>query len=283
MTAMDAPRAPRHALPPGACDAHCHVWGPHARFPLAPDRPYDPPERDKEVLAALHRRLGIARTVIVQAIVHRTDNAILLDAIADAPADRRGIALIDDATTEAELARLHAGGVRGIRFGFVRHLASRPDMALFRRLVARIAPLGWHVQIHLDAADLDELAPELLALPVPFVIDHMGRVDAAAGPDGPAFRRLLDLLRDERGWVKVSGADRVSAAGAPFRDAGDLARRLLAAAPDRTVWGTDFPHPNPRHPVEDADLVDLLPAMGDAAALRRLLVDNPARLYGFGA
>ena len=275
-------RAPRFAMPQGSCDTHCHVWGPLARFPYAADRPYDPPERDAATLAALHARLGIDRTVIVQAIVYRTDNAAMLDAIAAAPKHRRGIALIDDATTDAMLERLHAGGVRGIRFGFVRHLGSRPDLAFFHRCVARVAPLGWHVLVHLDAADLEQLGPELRGLAVPFVIDHMGRIDAAAGTEQPAFWRLLELARAEHCWIKVSGADRVSASGAPFIDAAPFARALIETAPERVLWGTDFPHPNPRHlVVEDADLIDLLPRFGDDAALQRLLVDNPARLYGW--
>jgi 2-pyrone-4,6-dicarboxylate lactonase len=273
---------PSFQMPHGACDTHCHIWGPLARFPYAESRPYTPPERDKLVLSALHQRLGIERTVLVQAIVYRTDNSAILDAISDHPHARRGIALIDADIPEVELQRLHDGGIRGVRFGFVSHLASRPDLATFRRTVERIAPYGWHVLLHLDAADLVELGPLFDDLPVPFVVDHMGRVDAARGLDQPAFTRLLELARREHCWIKLSGADRVSAQGAGFDDAVPFARALLAAAPERVLWGTDYPHPNARHDVvDDAKLVELLPRFGDAGQLQKLLVDNPARLYGF--
>lgn len=271
-----------YSPPPGACDAHCHIWGPAARFPFAERRPYTPPDRGKEDLAALYAQLGIERSVIVQAIVHGTDNAAMLDAIASSNGRYRGIALIDDTFDEKALQALHESGVRGVRFGFVKHLKARPDLGFFRRTVERIAPLGWHAQIHLDAVDLIELREELDALRIPFVIDHMGRVDAAGGLEQPAFRELLEQVRRENCWVKVSGSDRVSAAGTPFHDALPFAQALIAAAPDRVVWGTDFPHSNPRHVVEDDwTLLDLLPLMTDQAGLQRLLIDNPARLYGF--
>jgi predicted TIM-barrel fold metal-dependent hydrolase len=275
-------RSSRYALPAGACDAHCHIWGPAERFPFAEHRPYTPPDRGKEALAALYARLGIERSVIVQAIVHGTDNRAMLDAIASSGGRYRGIALVDDSFDEAALQRLHEGGVRGVRFGFVRHLGARPDLDFFHRTVARIAPLGWHAQIHLDASDLVELREVLHGLRIPFVVDHMGRVDAADGLDQAPFRELLELAKRDNCWVKVSGADRVSSAGPPFHDAAPFMRALLAAAPDRVVWGTDFPHSNPRHIVaDDAELVDLLSLVGDERALRKLVVDNPARLYGF--
>jgi 2-pyrone-4,6-dicarboxylate lactonase len=275
-------RTPTFVLPQGTCDTHCHIWGPIDRFPFAQDRPYTPPEKDKTVLADLYRRLGIERSVFVQPIVYGTDNRAMLDAIRDDPRRFRGIALVDSDIDENELRQLHEGGVRGVRFGFVKHLRSRPDLARFRRTIERIAPFGWHVLLHLDASDLIELKDVIDALRIPFIIDHMGRVDAAGGVDQPAFRQLLELARRDRCWIKVSGADRVSATGTPFRDVVPFAQALLAAAPERVLWGTDFPHPNPRHPVaDDADLVDLLPEFGDEQALTRLLVGNPARLYGF--
>lgn len=269
-------------MPHGACDTHCHIWGPLARFPYAESRPYTPPERDKHVLSALHQRFGIERTVLVQAIVYRTDNRAILDAIADRPQARRGIALIDPDIPEADLQSLHDGGIRGVRFGFVSHLASRPDLANFRRTIERIAPYGWHVLLHVDAADLVELGPVFAALPVPFVIDHMGRVDAGQGLEQPAFAQLLELARRDNCWIKLSGADRVSAQGDTFDDAVPFAQALLDAAPERALWGTDYPHPNARHDVvDDAKLIGLLQRFGDAHQLQKLLVDNPARLYGF--
>jgi predicted TIM-barrel fold metal-dependent hydrolase len=273
-------RRPRFKLPPGACDAHCHVFGPGARFPYAPDRRYTPEDAPKEALAALHAHLGLSRTVIVQASCHGTDNAAMLDAIAAAPATTRGVAIVDDTFDEKALEGLHAGGVRGARFNFVRHLGGAPDMDVFHRVIGRIAPLGWHVVLHMDAPDIVPLTPTIRALPLPFVIDHMGRVDARLGPDQPAMQALLELAKRDGCWIKVSGSERISAP--PFSAAVPIAARIVAAAPERVLWGTDFPHPNLKIEVDEADLVDLVPAFAETdAAQRRLLVDNPARLYGF--
>jgi 2-pyrone-4,6-dicarboxylate lactonase len=282
MTAIDLSgrRRPSFKLPAGACDAHCHVFGPGSRFPYAADRRYTPQDAPKEALAALHAHLGLARAVIVQASCHGTDNTAMLDAIAAAPSRMRGVAIVDTGFGERELAVMHAGGVRGVRFNFVRHLGGAPDMDMMRRVVERIAPLGWHVVLHMDAPDIAELAPMMRALPVPFLIDHMGRVDAALGSEQPAVRTLLELARLEGCWIKVSGAERISAP--PFDAAMPIASAILSANPDRVLWGTDFPHPNLKHPVDEADLVDLLPRFAKTAeAQRRVLVDNPARLYGF--
>jgi len=167
-----------------------------------------------------------------------------------------------------------------VRFNFVRHLGGAPEMDVFRRVIGRIAPLGWHVVLHMDAPDIVQLTPMIRALPVPFVIDHMGRVDAGLGPDQPAMQALLELARLDGCWIKVSGAERISPP--PFTAAAAIAARILAAIPDRVLWGTDFPHPNLKIAVDEADLVDLVPAFATTAdAQRRLLVDNPARLYGF--
>ena len=194
-------RRPRFRLPPDACDAHCHVFGPGARFPYAPGRRYTPQDAPREALAALHAHLGVSRAVIVQASCHGTDNAAMLDAIAAAPGRLRGVAIVDDTFDDRALERLHAGGVRGVRFNFVRHLGGAPDMEVFNRVIPRLVPLGWHVVLHLDAPDIVPLSPMIRALPVPFVVDHMGRVDASLGPDQPAAagaagarqaRQLLD-------------------------------------------------------------------------------------------
>jgi predicted TIM-barrel fold metal-dependent hydrolase len=232
------------------------------------------------MLAALHAHLGVSRVVIVQASCHGTDNAAMLDAIAAAPERTRGVAIVDDTFDEAALERLSAGGVRGVRFNFVRHLGGAPDMDVFNRVIGRIAPLGWHVVLHMDAQDIEALSPMIRALPVPFVIDHMGRVDASLGPEQPALAALLDLARLDGCWIKVSGAERISAP--PFGAAVPIAARIMAAIPDRVLWGTDFPHPNLKIAVDEADLVDLVPAFAETeAAQQRLLVENPARLYGF--
>lgn len=272
-------RKPAFRLPEGACDAHCHVFGPAAVFPYASDRRYTPQDAPKEALAAMHRRLGVGRAVIVQASCHGTDNRAMLDCIATAPDRLRGVAIVDASFSRAQLAMLHAGGVRGVRFNFVRHLGGAPDMGQFHDVVGRVGELGWHVVLHLDATDIEPLLDVIRRLPVPFVIDHMGRVDAALGVDQPAFAALLALSGSPNCWIKVSGAERIAAP--PFTDAVPIARALLAALPERTLWGTDFPHPNLKHPVDEADLVDLLPRFASQVALHRLLVDNPARLYGF--
>jgi len=278
---MASERRPNFTLPPGSCDTHVHVWGPFDRFPVAKGAPYTPPDRTKEDLRALHARLGVERAVIVQTTVYKSDNRAMLDAIAASGGAYRGVALVDESFGDAEYQALHDGGVRGVRFGFLQHLGGVPDLALLKRTAERIAGMGWHLVLHLDAGSIVAFEALLRGLKLTVVVDHMGRVPVPEGMGHPAFRILLDLLERPNWWVKVSGAERISAAGPPFRDAIPFARRLIEAAPDRTLWGTDWPHPNVRWEPDEADLVDLLPEFGDAAALQRLLVDNPARLYGF--
>nr|CAD6418124.1 2-pyrone-4,6-dicarboxylate hydrolase [Rhizobium sp. Q54] len=273
-------RKPIFTAPPLSCDAHCHVFGPGAVFPYAPDRRYTPEDAPKEALVALHDRLGLERAVIVQASCHGTDNRAMLDAIAWRPDRYRGVAIVDDSFDEKALQALDDGGVRGVRFNFVKHLGGAPDMAVFDRVIDRIKGRGWHVVLHLDAIDIVPLADMIRRLPVPFVIDHMGRVDTALGTDQPAFRSLLDLARREDCWVKVCGSERISSY--PFDAALPFARALVEASPERTLWGTDFPHPNLKDPVDEADLLDLVTKIAPSVeGQRRLLVDNPARLYGF--
>jgi 2-pyrone-4,6-dicarboxylate lactonase len=256
------------------------VFGPAAVFPYAEGRRYTPDDAPKDALAVLHARLGVGRAVIVQASCHGTDNRAMLDCIASSPDRFRGVAIVDESFGDKELEQLHAGGVRGVRFNFVRHLGGAPDMRVFQRMIARIKPLGWHVVLHLDAPDIVPLSDMIRALPVPFVIDHMGRVDARLGPDQPNVAALVELIKLEGCWIKVCGAERI--AKPPFDDAVPIAARIVMALPERTLWGTDFPHPNLVHPVDEADLVDLVPRFAPTPDLqRRLLVDNPARLYGF--
>jgi 2-pyrone-4,6-dicarboxylate lactonase len=279
------PHPPRAFAPPaGACDAHCHVFGPAERFPFAPGRSYTPPDAGVDDLVRLHDRLGVSRAVLVQASCHGTDNAALLDALRRFTGRFAGVAMIDDATTDAELDELHEAGVRGTRVNFVAHLGGAPDPERFERTVARVAPRGWHIVLHFDAVDLPRYADLLARLRCPFVIDHMARVDATGGLDQAPFQALLDLLADDRCWVKVSGAERLTAAGPPpYDDVVPYAQALIATAPDRVLWGTDWPHPNVRHMPDDGDLVDLLAAFApDEATRNRILVDNPERLYDFG-
>jgi 2-pyrone-4,6-dicarboxylate lactonase len=271
---------PTFRPPPGSCDAHCHVFGPGAVFPYAPGRRYTPQDAPKEELFALHRHLGLDRTVIVQANCHGTDNRVVLDAIATDPKNIRGVAVVNGDFTDSDYRALHEGGIRGVRFNFVKHLGGAPDMAVFRRVLDAIKPLGWHVVLHVDAPDIVPLSEMIRALPLPFVIDHMGRVPSAAGVDQPPFRALLALARLDNAWIKVSGAERIALP--PYTAAVPFGRALVEARPDRVLWGTDYPHPNPTHEADEADLVDLLPLIApDPAARQRLLVDNPARLYGF--
>ena len=267
-------------LPPNACDSHCHVFGPADRFPFSSSRKYDPADSPKETLARLHEGLGIDRAVIVQASAHGTDNRAMLDALAWRTHAYRGVAIIDDSFDDASLLRMHEAGVRAARFNFVASLGGYPDPAVFAAVIARIAPLGWHVVLHLKGADLLALEDTIRALPVPFVIDHMGRVDVALGLAQPAFALLLSLMSDERAWVKVSGAERMAAH--PYYAALPFAQALVAARPDRVLWGTDFPHPNLSDHVDEHELIALIPSIAaDEKARQLLLVDNPAHLYGF--
>jgi predicted TIM-barrel fold metal-dependent hydrolase len=273
-------RKPAFTLPLKSCDAHCHVFGPASRFPYAPNRRYTPEDAPKEALAALHSHLGIERAVIVQASCHGTDNAAMLDCIAADPNRYRGVAIVDDSFTDTDYERLHRGGVRGVRFNFVKHLGGAPDITIFNRVLDRIKGRGWHVVLHLDAPDIGPLSAMMRALPLPFVVDHMGRVPGKIGVDQPALKSLIELSRLEKCWIKVCGSERISLP--PYTEAVPIARALIEASPDRMLWGTDFPHPNATHETDEADLVDLVPKFApQPVAQRRLLVDNPARLYGF--
>jgi 2-pyrone-4,6-dicarboxylate lactonase len=264
------PRKPRFAPPPGACDAHCHVYEAGPRFP----------DHGAERLLALHRHLGIERAVIVQA--NRESRAVTLETIAASGGRYRGVALVDDRTSERELRALHEAGMRAVRFSFTAHLGGAPDLLTVRRVLERIKPMGWHVTFLIDPPDMLINLDLIRAITIPFVIDHMGRIDAAAGLGQPGFKALLELMKRDNGWVKISGPDRISASGPPFHDALPYAQALVAAAPDRVLWGTDWPHPNNPYNPDDGELVDLLPLVApDEAARRKLLVDNPARLYGF--
>lgn len=270
-------------VPPDlACDAHCHVFGPGQRFPYAENRSYTPEDKPKEVLAALHARLGLQRAVLVQASCHGTDNRAMLDALRSGPERYRGVAMIDDETPEAELAAMHEAGVRGIRFNFIKTLGGGPDMGVVRRATDRVRGMGWHLVLHLQGDGVRDMESTIRALRMPVVIDHMGRVDPAQGIEGAAFQTLLAMLEDERIWVKLSGAERM--VPVPFTDALPFAQALLRAAPDRVLWGTDFPHPNLAAPVDETELLDLLPLIAPRPEDRqRLLVSNPATLYGFGS
>jgi 2-pyrone-4,6-dicarboxylate lactonase len=280
---MASPGKPKRKLPAGACDAHVHVFGPRARFPFAQERRYTPADAPKELLFKLHEHFGIQHCVIVQPACHGADNSVTADAIAATGGAYKGVALVPLSISDTELKRLDAAGLCGARFHYMEHLAKGPGVNEVIAFGKRLAPLGWHLQMHMEASLIAELAPALRRSPVPLVIDHMGRIDASLGVGQPAFHALLALLEDENLWVKVSGIDRVSRQGPPYADAVPFARKLVAEFGDRCVWGTDWPHPNHQGPVpDDGALVDTLTeiASGDAAR-QALLVDNPQRLYRF--
>src|SRR4051812_3419384 len=274
------PLKPKYIPPPGACDAHCHVFGPGAKFPYAPNRSYTPPDAPKEQLAALHKHLGFSRAVLVQASCHGTDNAAVVDALEWAKGAWRGVCMVNNSVTDVELAALHTAGVRGARFNFVAHLGGAADLKVIEAVVKRIKPLGWHLQVHLDAQDILTYRDFLLGLDIPFIVDHMGRVVAKNGLEQEPFKLMLDLMKEPRVWTKVSGFERVSSTGKPFKDAMPYARALVAAAPDRVLWGTDFPHPNVKEMPNDGEQVDLFAeTITDEAVRRKILVDNPTTLY----
>lgn len=278
-------RIPSFKLPPRTCDTHTHIFGPHAQYPYADKRPYTPPDAGLAAFRAMHDTLGIARAVIVNATVHGFDNRVVTDAIAQSGGRYLGVANVNERMTDRELAALDAAGIRGCRFTFLARLGGRPDLSELERLAPRLAALGWHVDLYVEAPALPELIPVFSRLPLPYVLDHMCVAKASDGPGQPGFKALVDLARrDEKCWVKLTGAERVSATGAPFRDAVPFARALVEAAPDRVLWGTDWPHPNVPTMPNDGDLVDLVPLYAPDEAIRhKLLVDNPAKLYRFPA
>ena len=279
------PRKPKLQLPRGACDTHFHVFGPQSRFPFAPERSYTPTcDAPKETLFALHKHLGIERGVVVQSAAHGFDNSAAADLITARPQRYRGVALVRAATSTLELARLHAQGFRGARFHYMDHLGSGDPIDAVLAMAPRLADIGWHLQIHMAGARIAELTPALKRSPVPVVIDHMGRIDASRGIQSPEFQALLALMQAKHVWVKVSGAERISRDSAPWRDAVPFGRKLVAEFGDRTLWGTDWPHPNLAFVPDDGDLADLIGDYAPSEAERqRLLVDNPQRLYGFAA
>lgn len=281
-TWTETPSQPAFVPPPGAVDAHVHVFGPEAEFPFSPKAKYHPEDATPEMLFALRDRLGLTRNVIVQASCHGTDNAATLAAIAKSGGSARGVAVVDPDIGEEELKLLHAGGIRGVRFNFLKRLVDHAPKDKFLEIAKKIAPLGWHVVVYFEADILEELVPFLEAIPTIVVVDHLGRPDITQGPDGAditAFKQLLDTHPTI--WTKVSGAERLSPQGPPFDDFVSVIRPVVERYPDRVLWGTDWPHPNMEHRIpDDGTLVDVLPRIAVTAELqRKLLIDNPMRLY----
>ena len=284
------PSKPNFKLPPGAVDAHCHVFGPSNVFPYAPERKYTPCDASKEQLFALRDHLGFDKNVIVQATCHGTDNRALVDALKASDNKARGVATVNRNVTDAELKEMHAAGVRGTRFNFVKRLADFTPREVLLEIANRIAPLGWHVVIYFEAVDLPELYDFFTVLPTTVVVDHMGRPDVTKPVDGPEFSLFVKMMRENPSiWSKVTCPERLSVSGPPalngeqyaYRDVIPFARHLVETFPDRVLWGTDWPHPNLKdHMPDDGLLVDFIPHIATTPALQqKLLVDNPTRLY----
>lgn len=276
-----SPSKPRFAVPAGAINAHCHVFGPAAEFPFSLKAKYLPQDAGADALFDLRDRLGFTRNVIVQASCHDTDNSATLHAIAAANGRARGVAVVDPEIDDAELQHLHDGGIRAIRFNFLTRLVDDAPKDKFLEVAKRL-PTSWHVVIYFEADILEELRPFMDAIPAPIVIDHMGRPDVRQGPDGPdmrAFRRLLDSRDDI--WFKASCPDRLDPEGDPWDDFAKAVAPLVSDYPDRALWGTDWPHPNMQDAIpDDGHLVDMIPRIArEASLIRAMLVDNPMRLY----
>ena len=288
-------------VPRGACDCHVHVFGDPAKFPFAEKRIYTPPQASVDELLGLQRDLHLDRVVVVQPSVYGTDNACTVDAVRRMGVRARGVAVIDKATSRQELEEMAAVGIRGVRLNLETNTAGRFDPADAKAVIDATAEqtrgLNWHVQIYTRTSVIAALKDHLARMPFPVVIDHFGRGNPAQGPTQPDFAALLDLVRSGAVYVKISGAYRVSDNGPDFADVTPLAQALVAANPDRIVWGTDWPHPNSDHgrgkplteisppfPIDDGLLLNQLPKwVPEAAVRKKILVDNPARLYGFAA
>jgi 2-pyrone-4,6-dicarboxylate lactonase len=284
------PSKPKFKLPPGAVDAHCHVFGPGEQFPFAPERKYTPCDASKDQLWALRDFLGFERNVIVQATCHGADNRALVDALKASNDRARGVATVKADVSDSELQALSAAGVRGVRFNFVKRLVDTTPPDVLMSIAKRIAPLGWHVVIYFEAQDLPELYEFFTSLPTTVVVDHMGRPDVTKPVDGPEFALFVKLMREHTNfWSKVSCPERLSKSGPPhYEDVIPFARKLVETFPDRVLFGTDWPHPNMKsHMPDDGHLVDYVAQIATTPALqRKLLVDNPMRLYwgsGLGA
>lgn len=287
---FSGPSIPSFKVPANAVDAHCHVFGPGHFFPYAPERKYTPCDASKDQLFALRDHLGFSRNVVVQATCHGADNRAMVDALVHSQGRARGVATVRRSITDAELQAMHDAGVRGVRFNFVKRLVDFTPKDELLEIAGRIANWNWHVVIYFEAVDLPELWDFFTALPTAVVVDHMGRPDVRKPLDGPEFGLFLRLLREHPNiWSKVSCPERLSVSGPPalhgeqsaYQDVVPFARTVVEEFSDRVLWGTDWPHPNLKdHMPDDGLLVDFIPHIAPTLELqRRLLVDNPMRLY----
>jgi 2-pyrone-4,6-dicarboxylate lactonase len=279
-----SPSKPKFIVPQGAVDAHCHVFGPGAEFPFAPERKYTPCDASKAQLWSLSEYLGFTRNVIVQATCHGADNHALVDALSTSKGFARGVATVNENVTDSELDALHKAGVRGVRFNFVRRLVDALPFDSLQRIANRIKELDWHIVIYFEGQELPELYDFFTSLPTTVVVDHMGRPDVSKPVDGPEFSLFLKLMRDnENFWSKVSCPERISIVGPTqyYMDVVPFARTVVEEFSERVLWGTDWPHPNMKtHMPDDGLLVDMIPLIAPNAELQhKLLIDNPMRLY----
>ena len=285
-----SPSTPRFQVPPGSVDAHCHVFGPGDQFPFAPERKYTPCNANREQLFALRDHLSFEKNVIVQATCHGADNSALLDALAHSNGQARGVVTVKRSITDNELQAMHTAGVRGVRFNFVKRLVDFTPKDELLEIASRIKPLGWHVVIYFEAVDLPGLWDFFTALPTTVVVDHLGRPDVSKPVDGPEFALFMRFMHQHPNvWSKVSCPERLSVTGPKalngeqlaYQDVIPFARQVVETFPDRVLWGTDWPHPNLKdHMPDDGLLVDFIPHIATTLDLqRRLLVDNPTRLY----
>lgn len=277
------PTRPTFVVPKGAVDAHCHVFGPGHLFPYAPERKYTPCDAPKEKLWALRDHLGFSRNVIVQATCHGADNRALVDALNDSNGLARGVATVKRDVSQEALESLHAAGVRGVRFNFVKRLVDKLPYDSIEEIAQKIAALGWHIVIYFEAQELPELYSFFTSLPTDVVVDHMGRPDVSKPLDGEEFGLFLELLENHNNfWCKVSCPERLSLESTyHYDDVVPFARKVVESFPDRVLWGTDWPHPNLKsHTPDDGMLVDFIPKIATTTELQqKLLVSNPMRLY----
>jgi 2-pyrone-4,6-dicarboxylate lactonase len=284
-----SPRKPNYSLPPGAVDTHFHIFGPPEVFPWSPPekRVYTPPASPLSHYHQLMTHLGIDRGVVIQPMAHGHDNAVTLDAIARSDGRLMGIAKVDDTFTDSDLDALHAGGIRGVRFNMIAESGGTGNLALIDSVVDRIKDRGWSLTIHAKPDGLVQNADWLAAMPVPTIIDHYGRISFADGTGQPAFQTVLNLLRDfEHIWAKISCIERCSAEGPPYADAPSFAHAMVDIAPERLLWGTDWPH-SQRYTIgeqcDTGELVDMIPELiPDPVIQQMVLVDNPLKLFPFG-
>ena len=276
------PSKPTFKAPPGSVDSHCHVFGPAAEFPFHPKRKYTPGDAGKADLFHLRDFLGLSRNVIVQASAHGTDNTATLDAIENSNGKAMGVAVVELDITFDELKKMHEGGIRGVRFAFLKRLVDPTPPEKYQRVIQMAKDLGWHIVVYFESQDLEDLAPFIEAIPCTVVVDHMGRPDAKLGLDHPQWKRFLKLMDEhENIWVKVTGPERISETGFPYDDVVPFGKQLVERYPDRVLWGTDWPHPNMEtHMPDDGKLVDFIPRVATTPELqKKMLVDNPMRLY----